>query len=105
MTSGTTIRKIKTAIQSTAEGVLAVESAWGFGSFFRGEAYDDVDILIVLRCSTEELSGLVRSLRSDFLTAEREMKLQFDLLFLTPEEFSSRPLRDMDQLIPLYQRL
>lgn len=85
------------------EGVPAVEAVWGFGSYFRGEAYDDVDVLIVLRCSHEELTGQTRSLRSAFLIAERELKLQFDLLFLTPEEFSSRPLRDMDQLVPLYQ--
>jgi predicted nucleotidyltransferase len=102
MTSGTTIKRIKTVIQSTVESAPAVETAWGFGSFFRGTAFNDVDVLIVLKCAPEELADQVRLLRSAFLIAERKLKLQFDLLFLTPEEFSSRPLHDMDQLVLLY---
>ena len=103
MISGTTIRKTKTVIQSTVEGFPAVVSAWGFGSFFRGEAYDDVDVLIVLRAPREGLTELTSLLTSAFLIAEHDLKLKFELLFLTPEEFSSRPLRDMDQLAFLYQ--
>ena len=103
MTSGTIIRETKTAIQSTVKDFLAVEAVWGFGSFFRCEAYNDVDVLIVLSVPHEELTELTSALRSAFMIAERDLALQFDLLFLTPEEFSSRPLRDMDQLVLLYQ--
>ena len=67
------------------------------------EAYNDVDVLIVLSVPHEELTELTSALRSAFMIAERDLALQFDLLFLTPEEFSSRPLRDMDQLVLLYQ--
>ncbi len=99
MISGTITRKIKTAIQSTVEGFSAVESVWGFGSFFRGDVYNDVDVLIVLSAPREELTELTSALRSAFIIVERDFNLKFDLLFLTPEEFSSRPLRDMDQLV------
>ncbi|WP_431523442.1 nucleotidyltransferase domain-containing protein [Mesorhizobium captivum] len=104
MISGNTTRKIRTEIRSILEGCSSFQSAWGFGSYFRGEAFKDVDILVVVDCERDKLLFLTRQLKAEVLNLERELGMIFDLLILTVREFAQRPLRDMDQMVLLYRR-
>lgn len=104
MSSGPTLAGIKREIQSIVETIPPVLSVWGFGSFFRSEPFNDVDIVMVLHCSRELLVGLVKDVKRKLAKLEDEIGVKFDVLILTPDEFESRPLRDMDQLAHIYQR-
>lgn len=104
MNFGPTIARIRTGIQSTVEAIPSVMSVWGFGSFFRNEAFNDVDILMVLLCPKELLVGHSKDVKGKLANLEGEIGVEFDVLILTPEEFESQPLRDMDQLVCIYQR-
>ena len=104
MTFGTTIGRTRTEIRSTVETFPSVVSAWGFGSHFRGEAFDDVDVLVILDCSRDAIVRLSNNLRVAFVELGGNLGVKFDLLILTPTEFALRPLRDMDQLTSIYER-
>lgn len=48
MTTGLTIARTKMAIQSLPISRLGVEEVYGFGSFFRGEAFHEIDLVLVV---------------------------------------------------------
>jgi predicted nucleotidyltransferase len=104
MNSGPTLAGIKKGIQSIVEKIPPVLSVWGFGSFYRNEPFNDVDIVMVLHCSRELLLGLVKDVKGNLAKLEDQIGVKFDVLIMTPDEFESRPLRDMDQLAHIYQR-
>lgn len=99
MTSGPTIRRIRTEIRSTLESYDRILSIWGFGSFFREEEFHDIDILVVVTALGEQLLSDSMAIRADLLSIERRVGIPIDALILTPTEFKSRPLRDMDELV------
>ena len=76
-------------------------SAWGFGSFFRGEGYHDIDVLVVVAVPEARLLDTARELRAALLEVEHAIGVSIDPLILTDAEFDSSPLRDMRQLIPI----
>jgi predicted nucleotidyltransferase len=79
-----------------------VKSAWGFGSFFRSASYSDIDVLVVVECERDVLLATSRTLRFAFGDVKAAMGVPIDLLILTSREFQERPLREMDELAPLY---
>jgi predicted nucleotidyltransferase len=101
MPSGPTIRKIRTEIRSTLSCHDSIQSIWGFGSFFRQEKFDDIDILVVVTGSGEQLLSDSKAIRADLLAVENRIGTPIDPLILTLNEFKSRPLRDMDELVRL----
>ena len=104
MISGRITRKIRMEIRSIIDECASIEEVWGFGSYFRGGCFNDVDILVIIDCERDRLMAMVRHLRERFLELGRELGLKLGLLILTPKEFAERPLRDMDQLILLGSR-
>lgn len=71
---------------------------YGFGSFFRDELYNDIDLLFVFLGDKKELntaSMKMRNLCSLMATCTQKC---IDPLLLSIEEFDEEPLRDMDQL-------
>lgn len=101
MTSGLIIRRIRTEIRCTLEGCDRIHSIWGFGSFFRREEFSDIDVLVVVSSSGEQLLSDSKTIRANLLAIERRIGIPIDPLVLTATEFQSRPLRDMDQLVRL----
>lgn len=98
MTFGTITRRIRTEIQFILDECSGLKSVWGFGSYFRGGAFNDVDLLAVVDCDRVELLAITRQVQKRFLELERELGMELHLLVLTSEEFLERPLRDMHQL-------
>jgi predicted nucleotidyltransferase len=99
MTSGPIIKRIRTEIRSILEGSERIHSIWGFGSFFRQEKFGDIDILVVVSGSGEQLPFDSKTIRANLLTIERRIGIPIDPLVLTATEFQSRPLRDMHELV------
>ena len=91
--------RIETVIADSLEPHPSVTSAWGFGSFFRGERYHDVDILVVVGVPVDRLLYTARELRATLLDIERTIGIPIDALILTEAEFESRPLCDMSELV------
>lgn len=79
-----------------------MKSAWGFGSFFRSSTYSDIDVLVVVECERDVLLDVSCTLRLAFDDMKAAMGVSLDLLILTSREFQERPLREMDELVPLY---
>ena len=53
MSTGLTIKKMKTEIQNILSGHHNLFGVYGFGSFFRSTEYNDIDLLLV----SKELSS------------------------------------------------
>lgn len=82
-----------------------IEGVWGFGSFFRSVIYNDIDLLVVVNCERGALLATSRTLRFAFDEMAAEIGVPLDLLVLTSREFQERPLREMNELVPLYVAL
>jgi predicted nucleotidyltransferase len=78
-----------------------ITSTWGFGSFFRGERHQDIDVLLVVAVPEDRLLNTARDLRAAPIEVERRIGVPIDPLILPEAEFESRPLRDMDGLVRL----
>src|ERR1051325_6867186 len=54
MSTGITSKKIAMAIRSTVTAQLDIWAVFGFGSFYRGQPFNDIDLLVVASpcCST-----------------------------------------------------
>lgn len=91
--------QIRTEIAESLKRFPMVTSAWGFGSFFRGERHHDIDVLLVVAVPEDRLLNTARDLRAALMEVERWIGVPIDPLILTEAEFESRPLRDMDGLV------
>jgi predicted nucleotidyltransferase len=76
-----------------------ITSTWGFGSFFRGERHQDIDVLLVGAVSEDPLLDTARELRAALLKVEHRIGIPIDPLILAEAEFEGRPLRDMGELV------
>jgi predicted nucleotidyltransferase len=79
-----------------------IQAVYGFGSFFRAEPYNDIDVLIVLRCNRIHILSAFKRIKAGFDKLGETQNVDFDLLVLTEAEFAEKPLRDMGSLIPIY---
>lgn len=104
MTFGIITRKIRTAIQSELSNHEHVLSAWGFGSFFRLQSFEDIDVLVVVSCKSSDLPSLSAAIRRGMYVVGIQIGFSIDLLILTSGEFDERPLRDFDQLESIFIR-
>jgi predicted nucleotidyltransferase len=91
--------RVRSAIARGLKSHPAVTSAWGFGSFFRGERHHDIDLLLVVAVPKHRLLDTARELRAAMLEVENTIGVPIDPLILTETEFKSRPLRDMCDLV------
>lgn len=76
-----------------------VIGAWGFGSFFRGEPFRDVDVLIVVEAPKARLLATTQVIRSRLIEVERAIGVTIDPLIMTRSEYEAKPLRDMETLV------
>jgi|SRR5579871_2971512 len=101
-TIGLTIDEIKKEIRSTTTKWPDVRAAFGFGSFFRDEPFNDIDVLLVLQQGCQSRLTTFYELKAAFDNFDKKYGVHFDITVLTEREFSERPLRDMDSLIPIH---
>jgi predicted nucleotidyltransferase len=92
---------MRTEIQSLPIRQLGVKAIYGFGSFFRGKPFNDIDLAIVLSDSTSRGLLSYYELKSETDRLAVRFGIVFDLNVFTEDEFGQRPLRDMDELLPL----
>lgn len=74
---------------------------FGFGSFFRGEKFKDIDVLFVVEYSDGHLLKTAQAIRAHFHVFSENIGVKIDPLILTKQEYAERPLRNMSQLKPL----
>ncbi|GAB5471475.1 MAG: hypothetical protein Kilf2KO_45050 [Rhodospirillales bacterium] len=100
MTAGCTVVKMKREIQFIIQELPDIKEVYGFGSFFRSQYFNDIDLLFVLSCDDRSLLAVSKEVR--FLISDASTKLGFTLhpLILTEREFGEAPLRDMHELMP-----
>ncbi len=103
MSTGHIASEIGTAIRSITSIEGHLDAVFGFGSFFRGEPFRDIDVLAVTSHGNTEM------LRTYYLVSDALDSISVragcpvHLTVFTPDEFSARPLRDMDELQPLWK--
>jgi predicted nucleotidyltransferase len=94
--SGRVIRTIRQKAQKL-EGVTAI---YGMGSYFRGEPFNDVDLVVVVRRSLD-LATLGARIRTALLPLSDIVGRRIDITIFTESEFAAEPLRDMASLVPI----
>lgn len=95
---------MRRVIRSTVEEKPAIKSVLGFGSFFRGEPFQDIDLLFLTDCRENELVENIRYVRKRLQAELSFFKVEIDMLFLTTQEIARLPRRDELQLVELYSR-
>jgi predicted nucleotidyltransferase len=87
-------------IQSITAKLHNIYGVYGFGSFFRGDQYNDIDVLIVATPACGDTLSLF------YLVKERLQKidqsLDIDITLLTYSEFLTKPLFEIDSLTEIY---
>jgi predicted nucleotidyltransferase len=100
MTTGTTLKKIKTEIHSALSNDDII-SIFGFGSFFRNEEYNDIDIIAVTSSPVDKLLDVHRKCCADLGRVQQMFGIKVDFTLLTEGEFKDAPLLDHHKLIEL----
>jgi len=98
MNSGAITEKIRTEIRSIQRRLPEICGVFGFGSFFRAETHNDIDILFVVDCDRTSLLSTTKSIRAEAKNLSLALNQSIDPLILTKREFEEQPLRDMSEL-------
>lgn len=76
---------------------------YGFGSFFRGTAYNDIDILLVSKASSPSPLNDYYLAKSELELLSERIGVEIDITFLTYSEFLGKPLLEMDKLTTIIE--
>ena len=104
-TSGDILKEITKEIQYIRQRLPEVKEVYGFGSFFRGVPFNDIDLLFVVSDNPVSLLSTSRTIRLLVSDSARRMLFILHPLILTEREFEEAPLRDTSELVPLSNRL
>jgi predicted nucleotidyltransferase len=100
MITGTTIRKTVTAIQSALADLPDVYAVYGFGSYFRDERHNDIDLLVIACPGCLDSLALFYEVRKRLYILEGPI----DITLLTYGEFLGRPLMEHDSLTEIHKK-
>ena len=92
---------MKTETQAITAEVHDIYGVYGFGSFFRGDQYNDIDILIVASSVCKDTLSLFYLLK-ERLEEIIDESINIDIILLTYCEFLTKPLLEMDSLTEIY---
>jgi predicted nucleotidyltransferase len=92
------------AIRSTVTAQLDIWAVFGFGSFYRGQPFNDIDLLVVASPCCSTYLEAYYEVRKSFAAALQWLEAPIDITFLTYSEFGEAPLLEMDHLKPIYVR-
>ena len=87
-------------LQSITIELHDIYGAYGFGSFFRGEQYNDIDILIVASPECRDSLSLFYLVKDQLQKTDKN--LDIDLTLLTYSEFLTKPLFECNSLTEIY---
>ena len=99
--SGLTTERIGTEIQIIISSRRDIIAVFGFGSFFRSQVYNDIDLLVVAAPHCEKPLDAYYGFCARALELGIRLGVLFDVTFLTSSEYNERPLREMDCLVAL----
>lgn len=94
----------RTAILLEVSKVDSLVALYGMGSFFRGGAHRDVDLIAVVDCPHDKLLRVADIVRRTCGAVDWGTRRPVHTTILTPSEFAQRPLRDFDSLVLLFSR-
>ncbi|WP_281841546.1 hypothetical protein [Sinisalibacter aestuarii] len=97
-TIGFILGKVKVEIRSILQKRPEIQEVYGFGSFFRNQSFNDIDLLFVLRGDNVSLLVASKEIRSLIFDTSRKLGITLDPLILTERELEESPLRDMHEL-------
>jgi predicted nucleotidyltransferase len=86
------------AIQTITSVENRLEAVFGFGSFFRGELFNDLDLLAVAAKNATDNLETYYKLVTAIEPVAAKLGCSLDLTLLTSDEFATRPLMHMDEL-------
>ena len=91
--------------QSIIQRPNKINKIYGFGSFFRGEPYNDIDLLILINEKGEEdMTSSVNEIIAWSKTLSQKIGCDIDCLILTELEYHEKPLLDMNELRLLWKQ-
>jgi len=76
---------------------------YGFGSFYRGEKFEDIDLLVVASPVCSEHLKVYYDIKYGVDSFARQIACPIDVTFLTYTEFKGAPLLEMDALTLVYE--
>lgn len=76
---------------------------YGFGSFFRGGGYNDIDILLVSTLDATSPLSTYKSCRETLKKLSKKWNVEIDITFLTYGEYLQKPLREHDSLFEIWR--
>ena len=85
-------------IQATFSVLPEISRAFGFGSYFRGEKYNDIDLLFLTESKIEELVPILRKLANLADRIEKKTGSVIHFTLLTEAEFHGHPVNDSPEL-------
>ena len=98
MIIGTSIARIEKATKCMKISSPSIQSIYGFGSYFRGDKFRDIDLLFVMEGDQNMMLSTCEDVRASCKNLGAEIGCIVDPLFLTQREHSAKPLRDMHEL-------
>lgn len=104
MNSGLTKSRIKIELSDSLEGISGIEAVFGFGSYFREEPFEDIDLAVVFTDACEDPLAVYEQTLFRLRALEARLGVHLHVTPLTAQEFKARPLREHDQLAPLLWR-
>jgi predicted nucleotidyltransferase len=104
MNTGLTKSRIQTEIWQALLGETRIEAVFGFGSFFRDEPFNDIDLALVFTEDCDDPLQVYERLLARLKVAHSSLGVRFDVTPLTFKEFREQPLRDHALLVPLFRR-
>lgn len=102
MNSGLTKSQLQIELSLALAGICEVEAVFGFGSFFRGEPFNDVDLALVFSLNCDDALAVFELVLSRLRTVEGRLGAPLHVTPFTAKEFREEPLRDHHRLVPLY---
>lgn len=102
--TGPMIAIISKQVLEACSNLSSIVGAYGFGSFFRDEHYNDIDITFVTDSHDIMLLQTYDELKRILEKLGGQLSVTFDFLLFTEDEFLEQPLREMNNLTLLFKR-
>lgn len=104
MNIGTIRKEIKAAIQLHLQGKPEIFGVFGFGSFFRCDFFNDLDLLVVVEDHCDHPLKVFYDVKNILDGIGLKHSIPVDITYLSYSEYSRKPLRESDNLVPIIEK-
>lgn len=74
---------------------------FGFGSFFRSNKFNDIDVLVVVKDSCGQPLDEFYGVKFLLDKISKQFEISIDITFLSYTEYARKPLKESDTLVPI----